>query len=449
MVSQFFNLSTGKAYAEVLHLTIMNSPSITTLIFLSQRRYEYCHIEKLSRQLKCRLIALLTNENYQAFPNEMKRYFNKLYCVEMEKNCGELAQYTLNLTAACHIIEAEIKKAHGAEKIRIICHDEANISLAGYLRSRYQIPGPKYTEVLPYRDKVLMKTLLQDTDVRTPRFIQLDKTATSENAENYYHEITQQIGKKFIIKPIDGAASATTLPINSLKDFQHCLTQINSNNTVFEAEEFIQGTLFHCDSLYQHGQCLVAIVSQYSVPNLEFVYGKTLMSVPLLPENPLVSRILEANQKITSRLGTFDGARHLELFITTQKDEIVFLEIAGRLPGAIAVPSIERMYGINLLDLCILIHADITIEKIPLHFKIGSFFGMIPFKTGKVTKLNTPNINSNIEIDWTIKLEQQISLQMTQSVRHTAGNFLVSNASYSQLIKDFEFLASFNFYEVI
>src|SRR6056297_1728847 len=142
-----------------------------TVIFLSQWRYQYHNFDELLSNKPARLVAVLTPEGYQAFPVKQKPHFSELYQVSKTEGCDNLIEYTLDLAQTSQIIENEIKMAGGAEQVRIICADEGNVSLAGFLREKYSIPGPSYEQVAPYRDKLQMKSILASSTIRVPRFV--------------------------------------------------------------------------------------------------------------------------------------------------------------------------------------------------------------------------------------------------------------------------------------
>lgn len=413
-----------------------------TIIFLSQRRFEYYHFDELLSEKPARLVALLSPEAYQVFPDKQKPYFVELYQVPKTTDCGALAAYTLDLKLVSNIIENEVKLAGGANNVRIICSDEGNVSLAGFLRDKFAIPGPGYEEVLLYRDKVKMKSALASKGIQVPRFAQLDRAQATHDIQTYYEELCHSLGKVFMVKPVDGVASITTTKINTLAEFKIAWKEIKASPLNFEVEEFISGTLYHCDALFQNGQCKQMFVCEYLYPNLDFLFGSLLVSIPLLETNRLSERIKVFTLSVIDCLGDFDGGRHCEVFVT-EEGELVFLEIAARVPGSYVALNYEFNYGCNILDLNYRIHCGKPIDIKAPKVRQYALMGVIPLAAGRISKLIEPACNSSLEIHWQVE-EGEIIRNSALSVRDSSGYFFMKNSNYAELRNDFEELRNYD-----
>lgn len=412
-----------------------------TVIFLSQYRYNYYRLEELYQPNQYRFVALLGNRAYTEFPSELKKYFARIYPI-FEKDHQDLsAEFTLDFEEACQAVETEIKLASGAKNVLLVCGDEFNISLLGKLRDKYKIPGPGYKQLAAYRNKIVMKKQLQKAKVRIPKFIKFDKLAAKKNPKNYFEKLSKTLDTPFIIKPISGAVSLTTQKIENLSAFKKHLPTFCNPKTDFEAEEFITGTLYHCDSLVQNKKILIELISEYLSPNLMFTEGKVTGSIPLRETDPLKIRIEKFSKQILQALGLIDGVTHMELFLTP-KDELVFLEVAARPVGAAAVPNYIKVYDINLAKLHIEAQMRIPIKITKPQVRQYTFFVLIPYLKGKIVSLNEPNLESRYEIQWKVK-PGDIIKATSQSIVEVAGICSVANDNYDILYSDFEKLKNY------
>jgi len=89
----------------------------------------------------------------------------------------------------------------------------------------------------------------------------------------------------------------------------------------------------------------------------------------------------------------------MEIF--EQKGELIFLEIAGRPPGALVNKIHAYNHGINLMDWDVNIETDLDIPLKTVETK-PAFWTCFPFGQGRVKSVNSPDIKGNFVIDWNI-----------------------------------------------
>ncbi|MCI0584743.1 MAG: hypothetical protein L0227_17965, partial [Chloroflexi bacterium] len=89
---------------------------------------------------------------------------------------------------------------------RVECLWEVGMLLAARLREALGVPGLSVEETVPFRDKEIMKRVLDAAGIRTPRHA---RVRTAEEARRF----AQAIGYPVILKPIAGAGSTDTYPV--------------------------------------------------------------------------------------------------------------------------------------------------------------------------------------------------------------------------------------------
>ena len=96
---------------------------------------------------------------------------------------------------------------------RMECLWEPYMILAARLREMLGVPGPTVEQTLPFRDKEIMKDVLDAAGIRTPRH-----GRASSGAE--CREVAERVGFPLIVKPVAGAGSADTYRVDSAHDLE-------------------------------------------------------------------------------------------------------------------------------------------------------------------------------------------------------------------------------------
>ena len=214
---------------------------------------------------------------------------------------------------------------------------------AAQLRERYGIAGTKTDIAQRFRDKVVMKSALQNSRIRCPKFVDLANVRDIKVAINNLFKL----GDKVIVKPKSQAASQGIRVFNRP---EHCLEYLVSldNLSEMEAEEFIEGRLLHFDGLYENKSFKFISVSEYLHGCFEVVHeGKHLISYTI-DDPELFYRVEKLGLEVIDELGLERGVFHGEVFITSL-DELVFLEIGNRFGGAGVSPTLKKVFDFDIV----------------------------------------------------------------------------------------------------
>ncbi len=211
---------------------------------------------------------------------------------------------------------------------QVECLWEPYMVLAARLREVLGLPGMTVAQTIPFRDKELMKQVLDTAGIRTPRH-----ASTSTNAGIY--AAAEQIGYPLIIKPIAGAGSADTYRVDSLAELETVLPMIGHVETV-SVEEFIEAEEFTYDTICGAGDILYENVSWYRPRPLqarshEWISPQTVALRDL--GRPELAGGIEMGHQVISALGFTAGFTHMEWYRKSD-GEVVFGEIGARPPGA-------------------------------------------------------------------------------------------------------------------
>lgn len=253
-----------------------------------------------------------------------------------------------NNTLSDEIITVSLKEFELNPYEYIIATHEEDLLRAAWLRNILDLPGQSYESALAFRQKTIMKSILQENDVIVPEF-QSIKSA---------HDILDFIEDHplpCIIKPDCGTGSSGITILHDRQDALHYVNNIfpaqQSQSLDLEIETFIEGTMYHVNGFFvdkSHGYYWPSVYAQQSIAMLE---GKAASSYLLSPSNPLVSRLNDYARKVLTILPTPNNtAFHLEVFLTPS-NEIIFCEIASRIGGKGVRQSWIESFNISLSHL--------------------------------------------------------------------------------------------------
>ncbi|MFB5855327.1 acetyl-CoA carboxylase biotin carboxylase subunit family protein [Stenotrophomonas maltophilia] len=225
---------------------------------------------------------------------------------------------------------------------------ESSIEFVADLRQALGIGGLHAEEAKLHRDKVAMKTHLRAAGMRVPDWVE----ATDTEAALALAGAVDQV----VMKPRDGQGSRQVTFLRG-KDAVSKALQRCRNPENFEIEEYIEGCLYHTNSIVIDGQPRFTAIAQYvpGMGNIDYTQGSPFVCL-MEPEGELHTRLLEFSCRAIEALGLRNGVTHMELFHSSD-DEIVFCETAIRPGGGGIVHMIEAQYGINMSFAALLVDA--------------------------------------------------------------------------------------------
>ncbi len=237
--------------------------------------------------------------------------------------------------ACVHKRAAQIHDECGLLGIGVI--EEHAVNLAAELREKLNLPGMHVKEVDLFRDKMLMKETLAAEGIRVPEntFCK-DRSAVEHLLEKH---------GSLVVKPIDGLGSKEITFINNPNELEAWYENNKVEN--FEAEEYIDGTLYHVNALVKDGNTVLTASAPYlpGMANIDFATGSPFVSA-MLTEGDLKQRLEQLSDDVIRILGMQFGVTHLECFLKPN-GEIVFCEVGARPGGGGIVLMMEAQYGVN------------------------------------------------------------------------------------------------------
>jgi biotin carboxylase len=211
---------------------------------------------------------------------------------------------------------------------RVECLWEPYMILAARLREELNLPGLTVAQTMPFRDKELMKQLLDAASLRTPRHHAAETVAGVWAA-------AERIGFPLIVKPIAGGGSADTYRADSAAELDAVLPMLRHVPRV-SVEEFIDAEEFTYDTICADGRVLFENMCWY-LPRPLLTKMHEWVSPIMVALRELEAPDLQGGRALGAAvlevLGFRDGFTHMEWYRKAD-GEVVFGEIAARPPGA-------------------------------------------------------------------------------------------------------------------
>ena len=227
---------------------------------------------------------------------------------------------------------------------RVECLWEPYMMLAARLREELGLPGLTMRQTVPFRDKELMKAVLDEAGLRTPGHQSTETVAGVWAA-------AERLGYPLIVKPIAGAGSADTYRADSSAELDAILPAIRHVPQV-SVEEFVDAEEFTYDTICAGGNVLVENICQYHPRPLmtkihEWVSPVTMALRDL--DEPGLQGGRDLGRAVLRALGFTDGFTHMEWYRKAD-GEVVFGEIGARPPGARTVDVMNYATDVDLFS---------------------------------------------------------------------------------------------------
>lgn len=218
---------------------------------------------------------------------------------------------------------------------QVECTWEPYMILAARIREMLGLSGMNVQQTLPFRDKELMKRMLDQNGIRTPHhYSATTKTAVKEAA--------QAIGFPICVKPIAGAGSADTYRVDSWDQLDQILARLG-HVTEVSVEEFVEAEEYTFDTVCVDGEIKFFNICQYRprpliARQLPWISPQTITIRNV--HHAYYQSGVKMGYEVIKALGFRSGFTHMEWYRKAD-GEAVFGEIAARPPGANTVDLIN------------------------------------------------------------------------------------------------------------
>ncbi len=418
------------------------------LFILQDYKLDYYDFNKLVKPEDANIIAFVGESVYKKLSENDKNWFDGFTFVDEHEYPGfNFKCKILDAADMSKKLEEAISQYHN-EEIMLYCDDESTMDLTSKLVEKYSIGGLKPKDILKFRDKVIMKEILEKNKIRVPKYFKLTDFFKTDNTEDYFKSIKSSVGMPFIIKPIDAAGSAFVGKISSYNEFVEYRKQILefTQEANLEAEEFISGKMFSCDSVIRGGKIVFAGCTEYLFPYMEVINeGRNAGHIILNPNENLYKRITEFSKKTLNALQIHDCVTHMEMFLS-DTDELVFIEVAARPAGVCMPTAYYYATGVNILHEYFYSIIGINRDIKQKEFTQVCGCSIYTSKNGILKKINQPNLANPYRIEAMFELGDNII--QTKTIIDNVINFYIYNEVDSSFRDDIEIVKNFDFFEI-
>ncbi|SCK10841.1 acetyl-CoA carboxylase biotin carboxylase subunit family protein [Streptomyces sp. WMMB 322] len=269
--------------------------------------------------------------------------------------------------------------------VEVLVHvTEDDILRCARVRDRYDIPGLRYEEALPWRDKYVMKQAVRAHGIPAPDFV---VPATAADARRF----AGRAGWPVVVKPRLGYASHGVRLVHDPREFEELAAQWDPEDVMLES--FTEGDVLHVDGFTQDGKVLYVSVSRYVGNCLSFHETLPLGSVQLDRDGEEHARLAEFAERVVEALPRIDFSPfHLEVFRRPGSGDLEFCEIACRLGGAHIMETLTYATGVNPARLWIRHQLGLeTGPATPLNDKARRYgWLLIPPRNGRLLSISEP-----------------------------------------------------------
>jgi biotin carboxylase len=236
------------------------------LVILSALGVKFFDFEAL-KKTKIQLILVLDEREKDLLPTEILHHFAAIHLLPASQETD--VTIVFDYEAAKKLIQALLQTAPAAHW-QLVSLSEVNLISVAKLNTYFGFPTPSPETLELYRDKCKMKDHLHKQGIRVPHHCVIDQETARQNPTAYFQKLVHEVGLPMIIKPSDSAGSFNVEKIHGEKEFLAWLPTIENDNFTYEAEEFVNGVLYHCDTAIENGEVIFSECCEYSCPNLEF-----------------------------------------------------------------------------------------------------------------------------------------------------------------------------------
>jgi len=237
----------------------------------------------------------------------------------------------------------------GSEKIdRVVGLDEFDVITAALTREHLQMPGLTSSYLRRFRDKLTMRNIAAASGIPCPDFI----GAFNENDIN---DFLARVPAPWIVKPRFEVSAFGIRKCETADEVWGVLNDLDNRNnwrdhpSQFVIERFVEGRVFHVDSVVEGGKVRAAGVSQYGKTPFSVTHHGGVFTSSTVPYRAAIRRGLETVNTHLLKAFEYDrGVTHAEFLQSSATGEIFLLEVACRVGGAYIANALEYACNFNL-----------------------------------------------------------------------------------------------------
>lgn len=231
---------------------------------------------------------------------------------------------------------------------RIVGLDEFDVLTAARAREHLQLEGMSSSHALRFRDKLSMRNIAYEAGIPCPEYVGVFN-------QDAIIEYLAQTPSPWIVKPRTEVSAFGIRKCNTAEEVWTALEALDARHTwrdhpsQFLIERFIEGRVFHVDSIVDNGKVLACGVSRYGTPPLSVSHQGGVFTSSIVSYRAKERRELEKlNKHLLEAFKYERGVTHAEFLQSETDGKFYLLEVACRVGGAYIANVLEHACNFNL-----------------------------------------------------------------------------------------------------
>lgn len=256
---------------------------------------------------------------------------------------------TLRNDAAAEDYVRAITNVAGSRKInRVVGIDEFDVLTAAKTREHLQIEGIGNSFALRFRDKLRMRNMASSVGIACPEFVGAFRP-------DEINEFLERVPAPWVVKPRTEVNAFGIRKCENVEQVWRVLSELDARNTwrdhpsQFLIERFVEGAVFHVDSVVELGRIVASGVSRYGTTPMNVSHKGGVFTTSVLPHKSKERKELEQlNKQLLKAFEYERGIAHAEFLQCAKSGKFYLLEVAARVGGAYIANVLEQASGFNL-----------------------------------------------------------------------------------------------------
>lgn len=231
---------------------------------------------------------------------------------------------------------------------KVVGLDEFDVITAAMAREHLDLPGMSGSFALRFRDKLTMRNIAHRAGIPCPEFV------GAFNAEKIT-EFLATVAAPWVVKPRHEVSAFGIRKCETADEVWGVLNELDSRNdwrnhpSQFLIERFIEGKVFHVDSVVEGGKVRACGVSQYGTTPFNVSHHGGVFTSSIVPYRSSERKQLEVMNRALLMAFEYDrGVSHAEFLQSKETGEFFLLEVACRVGGAYIANVLEHACNFNL-----------------------------------------------------------------------------------------------------
>ncbi|MEJ7624523.1 MAG: ATP-grasp domain-containing protein [Pyrinomonadaceae bacterium] len=231
---------------------------------------------------------------------------------------------------------------------RVVGIDEFDVLTAAMTREHLNLPGLSRSHAIWFRDKLTMRNIASRAGIPCPDYIGV---FSAPDITGFLAEVPAP----WILKPRKEVSAFGIRKCETEGDVWDVLTDLDGRNSwrdhpsQFLIERFIEGKVFHVDSVVEGGKVRACGVSEYGTTPLSVSHDGGVFTSSIVPYRSTERKQLEVMNRALLMAFEYDrGVSHAEFLQCAETGQFYLLEVACRVGGAYIANVLEHACGFNL-----------------------------------------------------------------------------------------------------